>query len=68
MDVAIEIKGGSRVHDGDLRGLRALAEDHRVKRRVVVCLESQPRRLDDGIEILPWRIFLDRLWDGELGV
>jgi predicted AAA+ superfamily ATPase len=67
-DLAIEVKGGERVHDGDLRGLRALAEDGRVRRRVVVCLERQPRTLSDGIEVLPWRVFLARLWDGDLGV
>jgi predicted AAA+ superfamily ATPase len=68
LDLAIEVKGGSRVHDGDLRGLRALAEEGRVRRRVVVCLETEPRRLSDGIEVLPWRVFLARLWSGELDV
>lgn len=68
LDLAIEVKGGGRVHDGDLRGLRALAEDGRVRRRVVVCLETEPRKLADGIEVLPWRHFLARLWDGDLGV
>lgn len=68
LDLAVEVKGGARVHDGDLRGLRALAEEHRVRRRVVACLEKQPRVVADGIEILPWRIFLQRLWAGDLGV
>jgi predicted AAA+ superfamily ATPase len=68
LDLAIEVKGGARVHDADLRGLRALAEDRRVRRRVVVCLETEPRRLADGIDVLPWRLFLDRLWGGDLGI
>ena len=68
LDLAIEVKGGIRVHDGDLRGLRALAEEGRVRRRVVVCLETQPRRSADGIDVLPWRMFLERLWAGDLGV
>jgi predicted AAA+ superfamily ATPase len=68
MDVAVEVKGSRRVHDGDLRGLRTLAEEGRVRRRVVVCLEERPRRLADRIEVLPWREFLERLWDGALGV
>jgi predicted AAA+ superfamily ATPase len=68
VDVAIEIKGGNRVHDGDLRGLRALAEEHRVRRAVVVSLERQPRTVPTGIEVLPWKVFLDRLWAGDLGV
>ncbi len=68
MRVAIEVKAGSRVHDGDLRSLRTLGEESRVRHRLVVCLEDEPRRLTDGIEIVPWRQFLERLWDGDLGV
>jgi predicted AAA+ superfamily ATPase len=65
MDAAIEVKGATRVHAGDLRGLRALREAHRVKRAIVVCLEREPRVLD-GIQILPWKVFLDRLWATDL--
>jgi predicted AAA+ superfamily ATPase len=63
---AIEVKGGARVHEGDLRGLRALAEESRVRRRVIVCLEREPRRLGD-IDVVPWREFVDRLHAGEYG-
>lgn len=68
LGLAVEVKGGTRVHDGDLRGLRALAEEHRVGHRVIVCLESEPRVLADGIEVLPWRVFVQRLWSGDLGL
>jgi predicted AAA+ superfamily ATPase len=60
--LAIEIKGAPRVHDGDLRSLRALQEDGPVKKCVVVCLEREPRTVANGIEILPWRLFIQRLW------
>ncbi len=66
MELAVEIKGTARVHAGDLRGLTALLTDQRVKRCVVVCLEEEPRRVHPQIEVLPWRVFLDRLWDGRL--
>lgn len=65
-EVAVEIKGSARVHEGDLRGLRALKEDGPVKRCLVACLEKQPRRTEGGIEILPWRTFLQELWSGTL--
>jgi predicted AAA+ superfamily ATPase len=68
MALAIEVKAGTRVHDGDLRGLRALADEHVVRRCVVVCLEAQARVVAGGIEVLPWRLFLERLWAGDLGV
>ncbi len=66
MDAAIEVKGSARVHDGDLRGLRALDESHHVKRSVVVCLEREPRTVRSGISILPWPSFLEQLWSGGL--
>jgi len=66
--LAIEVKGSARVHDGDLRGLRALAGEDRVGRKLVVCLEPEPRTVVPGIEILPWSLFFSRLWAGDLGV
>lgn len=68
MALAIEVKGSARVHEGDTRGLRTLAEEARPRRSVVVCLEPEPRRLESGIEVLPWRSFFERLWAGALGV
>jgi len=64
MTTAIEIKGSTRVHDSDLRGLKALAQEQRVRHKLVVSLERQPRT-HDGIQVLPWRIFLERLYSGD---
>jgi predicted AAA+ superfamily ATPase len=64
-ELAIEIKGSRRVHEGDLRSLRALKEDGPLKRCLVVCLEEEPRWAGQGIQIVPWRAFIDRLWGGE---
>ena len=68
MNVAIEVNGSQRVHSTHTRGLRALLEEHTVKRAVIVSLEKQPRKLDSSIEVLPWQVFLNTLWSGELGV
>jgi hypothetical protein len=32
-----------------------------------VCLEREPRALE-GIDVLPWTVFVERLWSGDLGV
>lgn len=64
-DLAIEVKGSQRVHEGDIRHLIALAEDGQVKKSIVVSLEPQPRTIQKGIEVLPWRVFIDKLWAGE---
>ncbi len=64
-ELAIEVKSG-KVHDGDFNGLRTLHEDKAVKKRVIVCLEEIPRLTGDGIEILPYVIFIKKPWAGEL--
>ncbi|MCC7382336.1 MAG: ATP-binding protein [Deltaproteobacteria bacterium] len=60
---AIEVKAKDPVGDRDLRGLRALREESLLKQHVVVCLEPRPRTVD-GIQLIPWREFLDGLWGG----
>jgi hypothetical protein len=65
-EAAIEVKGSARVHEGDLRGLRALGEDGPVRKAMLVCLEDEPRKLAGGVTIVPWRRFLERLWAGEI--
>jgi predicted AAA+ superfamily ATPase len=67
MQLAIEAKATARVTVDHLKGLRALVQDHpRIKRRVVVCLEPNARRTEDGILILPVREFCGQLATGEL--
>lgn len=66
MDVAIEAKGTRRVHSGHARGLKALLEEHSVERAIIVSLEQQPKKLGYSLEVLPWQIFLEALWSGEL--
>ena len=60
--VAIEVKGGASLRPGDLGAMRAYAEEHRPRHAIVVCNETAPRRTGDGIWILPWERFLERLW------
>ncbi len=65
-ELAVEIKGSSRVHEGDIRSLQALIEDGPAKKVCLVCLEKQPRHLANNIQILPWQVFIEQLWNGEL--
>ncbi len=66
MNVAIEIKGTQRVHSGHARGLKALLEENSVERAIIVSLEKEPKRLESSLEVLPWQLFLEALWSGEL--
>ena len=62
---AVEVKATANASAVDLKGLRALAEEGRLKRYVLVCLEPRPRRAGN-VEILPVLEFLAALWAGEM--
>lgn len=64
-EVAIEAKTTRNAVKGDLKGLRAIADEGSFRHRILVCDEPL-RRVSDGIEILPWRVFVDELWSGNL--
>lgn len=59
---AIDVKGGGSVGRGDLKGLQALRKDDPELTPILVCTEPRPRKVD-GIEVLPIRDFLVRLWE-----
>jgi len=63
-NVAIEVKATEHVNDAYLRGLRALKEEGLIAEYVVVSMDRHKRTARDGIEILPWPVFLDDLWSG----
>ncbi len=66
MDVAIEFKSTDNVGVKHLNGLKALIEEHQVRKALLVCCEKTARQREDGILILPWQEFCKRLWKGEL--
>lgn len=67
MVAAVEAKATPRVKSDDLNGLRQIRIDHpKLKERFVVSLEPKPRVTEDGIVVLPWRTFVERLWRDEL--
>lgn len=65
-EVAIEVKSSKAVSDKHLENLRELKEEGIFSSYIVVSREESPRRLEDGILILPWKDFLKRLWNGEI--
>jgi len=66
MEVAIEVKSSKRVHEMDCKSLLDLAEEHKVKRLLLISFESEPKIINDTIECLPWDLFLKRLWAGNI--
>ncbi len=65
-EVAIETKATKSVTEKDISNLRELKTEGIFSSYIVVCREESPRMLSDGILILPWKTFLERLWNGEL--
>lgn len=65
-EAAIEIKGSAQFSEPLLKGLRALKEEKKIKRFYLVSRDPVVRKVD-GIEILPHDVFLQRLWDRDLG-
>ncbi len=61
---AIEVKAKENLSSNDLKSLKAIAEEKRLKRYLAVCLETRKRKIGE-ILILPYKQFLKNLWSGE---
>jgi len=64
-EIAIEVKGTSRVDSRDLRSILAFSEAFSPRQALLVCNEKVERMVGP-IRIIPWREFLDSLWAGQL--
>ncbi len=58
---AVEVKAKENLSGRDLKSLRALAEERKLKRYLCVSLEPRTRNLEN-MTILPFREFLENLW------
>ncbi len=63
--IAIEVKGTSAIRPSDLKPMKAFVEEYHPQKAIIVCNEKQAR-LHDGIYIMPYTEFLERLWQGEI--
>ncbi|MBL7669563.1 MAG: ATP-binding protein [Bdellovibrionaceae bacterium] len=65
-EIAIEIKSTSFVRNDHCKGLVALKQENIFKKFLIVSNDPAPRDLDNGIRVLPWKLFLEILWAGDL--
>ena len=63
--VAIEVKGASRIENRDCRSLHAFAAEHKPKKAILVCGERE-ERIAGAVRVVPWQAFLKQLWAGDL--
>lgn len=60
---AIEFKYKKSVGRGDLRAFRGFGEEFPSAQKILVCLAGEAYREGDVL-ILPWREFIEQLWNG----
>ena len=63
-DTAVEVKAKENISLQDLKSLQALAEEKQFKYCLCVSLEPRYRKVGN-ITILPYRLFLNKLWSGD---
>lgn len=61
---AVEFKTGS-TSLSDARGLLALEEEMKLKNKWIVSLDPKPRKLEKGVQVIPWREFTERIRQGD---
>lgn len=64
-EVALEVKGSSRVDNNELRAIKTFQETYKPKKTIVVSNEKAARQTA-GALVLPWREFLSQLWQGKI--
>ena len=63
-EMAIEVKGKGQISLKDLGPIRKFRDEFNPREAFLVCNEMA-ERVVDNIRIIPYRIFLERLWAGE---
>jgi predicted AAA+ superfamily ATPase len=64
-EVAIKVKGTSRVDTRDFKPLQAFIDTYSPRSAFIVCNETS-RRIQRDITVIPWREFLQDLWTGKI--
>jgi uncharacterized protein len=65
---AIEVKSKPLVSGKDLKSLRVLKDEELLSHFIVIHTGEDIRITEDAIQIIPWYVFLDRLWSGEYDI
>jgi predicted AAA+ superfamily ATPase len=64
--IAVEVKSGRQFSEKWCKGLRAIADLKGLQRRFIVYPEGPLLRTEDGIEVMPFNVFAERLAEGRL--
>lgn len=64
-DAAIEVKSSENAA-GKTKGLHLFREEKKCRKSLIVSRDPFPRQLESKITILPWQVFCEMLWAGEI--
>jgi predicted AAA+ superfamily ATPase len=64
-EVAIEIKATEKAMDRT-KGLHLFQEEQNCKKCYLVTKDPFPRKVNAYLTVLPWQVFCERLWDGDI--
>jgi len=63
--IAIEVKSTTQIQDKHLKGLKAMQEEKLLERYIIISRDESYQK-EKGIERMPWKLFLEKLWAGEI--
>jgi uncharacterized protein len=64
-EVIVEVKSTPLANIRHFKGLNSFADEYKVKRIILVTNDPYPRQVEK-VSIMPWQIFLQKLWAGEI--
>jgi len=64
-EVAIEVKSTTNANPRHAKGLQQFAEEYTLKKQILVTNDLYPRQMGNVL-VLPWKVFLEKLWSGEI--
>lgn len=64
--IAIEVKTSTTISSRMTKGLLALVEEVKLKRKIIVCNVRNRSILDKGIEVIPVLEFLTLFWGDQI--
>lgn len=64
-EVIIEVKANSKFKTEYINGLKKFKSENKCRKMILVCQETE-RKILDEVEIYPWQMFLEELWDNKI--
>ncbi len=64
-EVALEVKSTANATPRHAKGLHRFADEYTIKQQILITNDPFPRQMGDVL-VLPWKIFLQKLWSGDI--